>query len=285
MARGERWSPDEVAATVADYFDMFEVDLKGGRVNKAHHRRRLRAVLRGRTSAAIEMKHENISAVLRDAGFPFIGGYAPLGNYQHALVDEVRHQLESRPALVSLMERVSSSYPERTDITWEDVESLRVPPPAAVVREGRAGPRPFEFHAGQFVDYVARDAANRRLGELGERFVLEWERARLRARGRESLADRVSWVSKEQGDGLGYDVGSFLPSGRPIMIEVKTTNHDRRFPFTISRHEVATSVRFDEQYRLYRLFEFSTRPRLFVLEGVVTRACRLEPHVFRGYPA
>lgn len=273
-----------MAATVADYLDMLEVEQRGQRINKAQHRRRLMGMLRGRTSSAVEMKHQNISAVLRDSGHPFIEGYKPLGNYQGALIDEVRGQLEARPVLKSLIERNAESLPIHPFEGWGDPDRLLVEPPGSLARE-RARPSPLAARSGQFVDYVQKDAENRRLGELGERFVVDLERARLRKQGSRKLAERVTWASRDKGDGLGYDIESFLATGQPIMIEVKTTNHHQRFPFMISRNEVAASERFDEQYRLYRVFRFSIEPRIYVLKGPVTRACRLEPHVFRGYPS
>lgn len=45
---------------------------------------------------------------------------------------------------------------------------------------------------GKF-DPAERDARNRDLGKAGERFVVEFERIRLRQAGREDLADNVRW--------------------------------------------------------------------------------------------
>ncbi len=68
------WSPEEVAATVADYLVMLEHDLRGEPYNKREHNRRLQIGLRGRSTAAIEFKHQNISAVMIALGFPYIDG-------------------------------------------------------------------------------------------------------------------------------------------------------------------------------------------------------------------
>ena len=60
----EDWSRAEVEATVADYFDMLDHEVRGRDYNKSAHRRRLAALLNHRTDGAIERKHQNISAIL-----------------------------------------------------------------------------------------------------------------------------------------------------------------------------------------------------------------------------
>lgn len=90
--RGQPWSDDEVAATVDDYFEMLRAELDGRPYVKAEHSRALMQRLDGRTKAAIEQKHMNISAILRELGHPFINGYKPLPNYQALL----RQAVEAR---------------------------------------------------------------------------------------------------------------------------------------------------------------------------------------------
>lgn len=54
-----------------------------------------------------------------------------------------------------------------------------------------------------------RDAAKRRLRQLGEQFVLRLEEERLGRAGRDDLVRRVRWAADLDRDGLGYDVLSF----------------------------------------------------------------------------
>src|SRR6185312_14351138 len=89
----EDWSPEEVAATVADYLVMLDHELRREPYNKKDHNRRLQTLLHGRSDGAIEFKHCNISAVLLELGFPCIDGYKPRANYQRLLKDEVAAQL------------------------------------------------------------------------------------------------------------------------------------------------------------------------------------------------
>ena len=69
------------------------------------------------------------------------------------------------------------------------------------------------------------DLQRRRLGTAGEEWVVNLEREQLSRSGRQDLADLVRWVARSDGDGLGYDIASFRPTGAPRLIEVTTTNY------------------------------------------------------------
>jgi hypothetical protein len=118
------------------------------------------------------------------------------------------------------------------------------------------------------------------MGLAGETFVAEVERRRLHAAGKIELSRRVEHVALTRGDGLGYDVLSFENSGQERFIEVKTTAYSIETPFYISSTEVEFSMEANQQYRLYRLFDFRRRPRLFQLQGPVANHCRLDPRLF-----
>jgi hypothetical protein len=55
--------------------------------------RRLQNLLAGRTRGSVERKHQNISSVLIDLGYPSIDGYKPLANYQELLARVVQERL------------------------------------------------------------------------------------------------------------------------------------------------------------------------------------------------
>lgn len=61
---GEDWSEEEVLATVEDYFDMLRAEAAGEPYNKSEHNQALRQLLNGRSKSSVELKHQNISAVL-----------------------------------------------------------------------------------------------------------------------------------------------------------------------------------------------------------------------------
>ncbi len=133
------------------------------------------------------------------------------------------------------------------------------------------------------IDYTAREARNRQLGERGEKFVLEYEKIRLRRHGRDDLLSDVEWTSKEHGDGAGYDIRSFDgQTDNELFIEVKTTNSGMYQPFLITQNEVAFSEKRESQYALYRLFCFSRDPRMFSLPGCIKQHVALAPQLYKA---
>ena len=81
-----------------------------------------------------------------------------------------------------------------------------------------------------------------RLGLAGEELVLHAERLRLVDAGRPDLADAVVHVSVVEGDGAGYDIGSFSEDGEVRYLEVKTTRSGATSAFFVSPNE-SRSVR------------------------------------------
>ena len=116
--------------------------------------------------------------------------------------------------------------------------------------------------------------------------LLELEQERLANGSSPKLAAQVRWVSKDEGDGLGYDIGSFSDDGEAMFIEVKTTNYGRRMPFYLSSNELLFSKEAGASYQLYRLFFFSIADRrgYFTLTGSVESSCRLDATVYRATP-
>ena len=256
----EDWSRAEVEATVADYFDMLDHEVRGRDYNKSAHRRRLAALLNHRTDGAIERKHQNISAILIELRFVYVEGYKPLRNYQQLLFETVENRLAQSQLLADVVrQQVSEPAPVPT---VDDILASLVDPP--VPDADRAKYRPSvareRLRPQQGVDYLAIEAANRSLGAAGEEFVLRFEVARLVRAGQDRLAARVDRVSETRGDGLGYDVLSFETSGRERLIEVKTTSYGASTPFFVTRRELAVSRDASEQFRLYRAFNFRRKP-------------------------
>jgi hypothetical protein len=277
-SRSEAWSRDEVALVVADYLAMLAKELTGQRYNKSERRRALSQRLNGRSEAAIEFKHANISAVMLELGFPYLRGYQPRSNYQHALLDEVTAQIAQFPVLDAAAEQAVQTPAVEPEV--EDFERVLVPLPKPKNEPRAAEPVPGYVRAPIRRDYLEREARNRSLGEAGELFALRFERWRLIKAGREQLAEKVEHVSHTRGDGLGYDILSFDPNGRERFVEVKTTAFGSTTPFFASAREVQFAREQREQFCLLRVFEFRADPRLFELPGAIEQHCRLDPANF-----
>jgi hypothetical protein len=112
--------------------------------------------------------------------------------------------------------------------------------------------------------------------------VVDFERERLARAERLDLARKVRWVSKEDGDGAGYDIHSFTPTGAERLIEVKSTNGAAATPFFITRNEKALAEERSDAFRLYRVHELSQRPRLFKVRPPIEAALWLTPEVWRA---
>lgn len=278
----EDWSLEEVAATVADYFVMLNHEIRGEQYNKKEHNRLLQKLLRGRSAGAIEFKHANISAVLREEGYPFIDGYKPRSNYQEMLREVVLDRLSDDRKLVATVELFAEA-PMPSVPALRPLTEVFVAPPTRDPSDSRVyEPKPGARAPVRGVNYLEREARNASLGAAGERFVLEVEERRLREAGRKKLASRIEHVSTSQGDGLGYDILSFETNGRERYIEVKTTSFGSRTPFFASQGEVVVSEKLAERYQLYRVFRFREAPKVFMLGGSLRQSCALDPIQYRA---
>ena len=132
-------------------------------------------------------------------------------------------------------------------------------------------------------DFVARDAANRDLGQRGEEFVLEFERKRLHDGGHHELVQRVEWTAQVRGDGAGFDVQSYNADGSTRFIEVKTTGLGKYFPFNVTVNEVRCSESRPEVFHLYRVFNFGPDARLYMLPGALSHSCHLAATQYRAF--
>lgn len=276
------WSRAEVDLIVADYFAMLRCDLFGTPYSKTDHREALSPLLDDRSKGSIEFKHQNISAVMVTLGLPYIDGYKPRGNFQSLLADAVSEYLAAHPGELEMLANAPRLNPERlppAPILFNTVEES--PPERLIVPREQS--RPWISRKGRMIDFAARDASNRRLAKLGEQWVVSAERQRLTHAGRDDLAAKVDHVSVTIGDGLGFDVLSFdHQDDSERLIEVKTTGLGKDFPFYVTRNEVRCSDEMDQQFHLYRVFNFGPDTRLYVLRGSLQRTCQLEPVQYRA---
>ena len=258
---------------------MLREELRGADYNKTAHRKILLPRLGGRSDGSVERKHQNISAVLLELGLPYIDGYKPLSNYQRLLKDAVAAYVERRPEELEKLAAIADAIPVAAPVAV-DFAAVAVDPPDFKPAQPSEDAPATPAVVGRF-DFAGKDARNRKLGRSGEQFVLEFEEARLVRAGRKELASRIEWVSESRGDGAGYDIASFDVDGRDRLIEVKTTNYGRSFPFLVTRNELSVS-RAKDNYSLYRVFDFHRSPRLFVLPGAISSHCRLEPTAYKA---
>jgi hypothetical protein len=277
------WTEQEVGLIVADYFDMLEAELLGKSFKKSDHRKALAPKLQGRSDGSIEFKHQNVSAVLVEFGLPYIEGYKPRSNYQGILATEVESFLDLHPGFLDKLAAAPIINPEQgKQISSPDLNQIIEDPPKKTVAPATTS-KPWLSRKARKIDFAERDAANRHLAKLGEQFVFDIERYRLKAAGRDDLARRVVWASQDIGDGLGFDILSFDDADETErMLEVKTTGLGKFFPFYVTRNEVRCSEDIPNQFHLFRVFDFGREPRLYILHGSLRELCQLDPVLYRA---
>ncbi|AFI85469.1 hypothetical protein Q7A_2681 [Methylophaga nitratireducenticrescens] len=278
------WSDFEVEVAVEDYFNMLRLELSGQKYNKTEHRRALIEQLNNRTNGSIELKHQNISAVLIEMGIPYIDGYKPRFNYQRSLLPlAITDYLEKNPEIQLLFEKDSVFIPAVPKV--EDFLAALEQPPAPIDRKESSIAEPKIIYNPGGVNYLEREARNQLLGDAGEQFVINFERARLIRAGRDSLADQIEQISITIGPSAGYDIRSFEDNGAERFIEAKTTKYGKNTPFFVTPNELRFSQKNSSRYYLYRIFKFRDTPRLFALQGNLEERCILAPSEYMARTA
>lgn len=270
----EGWEQPEVEATLAAYFTLMERELAGHSINKTEVYKGLASQWR-RSWKAYERKMQNISAVLVLHDHPYLKGLVPLVNIQRSLEPSTLQFLLQHPEAAAVLERYRRKrvVPYSTDLFGGSTVSE---PPAGYTKGPKRG--------GNIIspEEIAEKEANCKVTGLdGEKWVVHFERTRLRAEGRKDLADAVEHVSLTR-DGLGYDVLSYDSTERELHIEVKSTPLKIQTPFMITRNELAHARSYPEEARLYRVFELYQQPRLYMLKGNLDDQLNLDPLSFQA---
>jgi hypothetical protein len=227
----------------------------------------------GRTRGSIERKHQNISAVLRQLGMPWIIGYKPLPNFQRALLNAIERFLDRHGEVFASSETATNGVAESASPFFE--------PPPIITSAPSAEPAPL-IHLARKFDPAARDARNRLLGKQGEERVLLFEQSRLMGAGRADLARRVKWISELDGDGAGFDILSFDEAGKERLLEVKTTAGYQLTPFFLSENERSLSQERPDAFRLVRLYDFRRQPKAFELIPPLESSVLLTASIYRA---
>lgn len=117
--------------------------------------------------------------------------------------------------------------------------------------------KPIELK-GEFIDYVEREKKLKQIGDLGEQFVFSQEREKVKSYKLPS-SKKVVWISRDKGDGLGFDILSYDKQGNEMYIEVKTTTGPEQSSFYITANELEKSKLYSDNYYLYRVYQFDMK--------------------------
>src|SRR5690242_13131571 len=257
------WTKDEVKLIVEEYFKMLQLELNKHEYNKSAHRSFLLSRLNDRSEGSIEFKHQNISAVLAQMGMPFISGYKPRFNYQQLLEKEVINYLSiNRKKLEQRFAKFSEEAVPDWLFTPVDFENILSEGPSSFILNERT-----PLYKLIRTNFLEREQNNRRLGEGGEKLILEYERWRLIKSRKENLAHKIEWISKELGDGTGYDILTKNKNGTDRFIKVKTTKLAKETPIFLTKNEISFANLMTNNFYLYRVFNFDSHPQFFMKSG------------------
>jgi hypothetical protein len=271
------WSELEVELIIQDYFQMLQEQLKGIQYNKTGHRNNLIKLLNNRSEGSIEFKHQNISAALINIGSPYITGYKPRWNYQHLLEAKIIDYLSSHRQVETTFDAFAHQKIEKLP-TGIDFNIWEVQPPEirSIIKD------PTTIYTPVKKNFLEIEQRNASVGKSGEQLVMDYEIWRLNMAGKPKLANSVEWVSKDQGDGAGFDILSRNLNGSDIYIEVKTTTLGKDTPIFFSKRENDFAEAKSNDFHLYRVFDLNNQARMFQRNGRFKDFCNVEAVEFRG---
>ena len=101
--------------------------------------------------------------------------------------------------------------------------------------------------------------------------------------GKENLSDKVEWISKDVGDGAGFDILSRNIDGTDKYIEVKTTKLSKETPIFFSKNELDFSIDHKTNFYLYRVFDFEKKAQMFKRNGALNEVCQSIAVSYKGF--
>jgi hypothetical protein len=175
-----------------------------------------------------------------------------------------------------------SEYPGRPPkdnqdtISNDPLEDYRIPnfpsnPKPTFIDLKILSPNPTDIantkHSGGKTDYEKKERLNKKLGDRGEKIVMELEKIRLINAGQNDLANKIERVSLTS-DAYGYDIVSFDEDGTERYIEVKATRSNvgtANFFFTANELRTAQETK---NYYIYMVYEVTNEePKVWALKN------------------
>ncbi len=114
-----------------------------------------------------------------------------------------------------------------------------------------------KYRTPRKIDWDSINKTKKITGLKGEEIVLEMEKSYLNSIGRQDLSENVKHVSKDIGDGLGYDILSYFEDGQEKYIEVKSSNRANNNSFYISQNELEFMKNYKYNSVIYRIFNIN----------------------------
>ena len=103
----------------------------------------------------------------------------------------------------------------------------------------------------KILDYIEIEKKRQDIGEKGEKFVFEREKARLRSVGSRYVNHLSRKPARDPKN--GYDIDSFTETGERIHIEVKSTVGDANEPFFMTANEREKAIQVIRNGGIYQV--------------------------------
>lgn len=129
---------------------------------------------------------------------------------------------------------------------------------------------------GRTINHIENSIENKHTGDLGELWVMAYEKKKLINLNKIKLANKVKHIAKDEGDGTGYDIESYDENEKKIFIEVKTTKGNKNTTFYLTRNELERSKLEMDKYYLYRVYNYNEATNnadILVINGDLTNLC------------
>ena len=148
---------------------------------------------------------------------------------------------------------------EEAEIPEEEVDKeikLNFVDDALIPKENRHTDGKVFIRKNDINTWIKREKSRVKNGNLAEGLVYVAEKLKFQEMRRNDLSDKVKWISRDSGDGYGYDILSydFDKNGNEyeIHIEVKSTTN-LSDDFIMSSNELKYARENKDTYRLYRV--------------------------------
>ena len=164
------------------------------------------------------------------------------------------------------------SIVEASEMSEEEIQELQEDPAKGFhVTVDESGPTHKKkerkyCNVGRKVDWDRVQKSRNKTGILGEEIAMDIISKMAQAQG---LREPIH-VSKEEGDGLGYDIRYWEANGKEVHVEVKASKDRYADGFEMSAREIEASKDTNCKYLIYRLYDLNVK----------TRECRLK--VYEG---
>lgn len=154
------------------------------------------------------------------------------------------------------------------------------------IRKSKKNNRKQYIRKSDFESYIKDYQKKLDNGYIAEGLVYEYEKEKLINLGRKDLSEKVVWISREYGDGFGYDIKSYEVEEnkvKEIYIEVKSSSSGLSGDFEMSSNEYKFAMEHadDNSFRIYRISKRDGKNIGYIIENNLVDDFIIEPSSYK----